>query len=333
MSKKSRRREEARLRAFRQQGVVGEEPLATEPQKVKKEPAATRGLKNFYARNYKKLMLVPYLILFLAIVQIGWQMSTTGDFLNKGISLRGGVTITIPELDMQREELGSLLKQEFPKQDIAVRSIAGVGGKQGIVIEADLLEEQQINALQELLRKRFSLTEDRYSIEIIGSALGESFFRQTFFAVLVAFLFMAIVVFLHFPIPAPCFAVIFAAVADIIITIAIVNLLGVKISTAGIAGFLMLIGYSVDTDILLTTRVLRRREGTVLDGVFSAMRTGFIMTGTTLCATAAALFFSQSEVLSQIMLIIFIGLCVDLITTWLQNAGFLCWYLERTHEA
>src|SRR3990167_918056 len=117
----------------------------------------------------------------------------------------------------------------------------------------------------------------------------------------------------------PSIAVILAAFSDIVVTIAIVNLLGIKISTAGIAAFLMLIGYSVDTDILLSTRVLKRKSGTVLDGVYSAVKPGLTMTFTTIVAVTVGLIFSKSEVLSQIMLIILIGLIVDLVNTWIQN--------------
>ena len=45
----------------------------------------------------------------------------------------------------------------------------------------------------------------------------------------------------------------------------------------------MLIGYSVDSDILLTTRVLKR-QGKLNDELNGAFRTGIIMTSTTIAA-------------------------------------------------
>ncbi|GAF71428.1 unnamed protein product, partial [marine sediment metagenome] len=116
---------------------------------------------------------------------------------------------------------------------------------------------------------------------------------------------------------------------DIVVTLAIVNVIGMRISTAGIAAFLMLIGYSVDTDILLSTRVLKRKGGTVLDGILSAMKTGLTMSITTLIAMSVALIFAQSLILKQIMIILLIGLLVDLPNTWIQNAGILRLHLEK----
>ena len=143
---------------------------------------------------------------------------------------------------------------------------------------------------------------------------------------------MGIVVFLYFRTPIPSLAVILAAFSDIVVTVAVVNIMGMKISTAGIAAFLMLIGYSVDTDILLTTRVLKRKEGTEMDRVIGAFKTGIMMTLTALIAVTAALIFTDSEIIRQIMVILFIGLLADIINTWIQNVGILRLYLERKHK-
>lgn len=144
-------------------------------------------------------------------------------------------------------------------------------------------------------------------------------------AILIAF--AMIYIFIKWSIPS--FAVILAALSDIVVTLAIVNLLNIKLSDAGVAAFLMLIGYSVDTDILLSTRVLKNKAGTVLERIFSAAKTGLTMTTTTLAALTVALLFTQSQVIKQIMLILLIGLFVDLINTWIQNAGILRLYLEK----
>jgi len=116
-------------------------------------------------------------------------------------------------------------------------------------------------------------------------------------------------------------------------TLAIFNITGQKLSTAGVAAFLMLIGYSVDTDILLSARVLKRAEGTVKERTMGAMKTGMIMMASAIAVALTAFILSQSAVIRQIMLIILIGLCVDIINTWIQNAGILRWYMEKKrHE-
>jgi preprotein translocase subunit SecF len=104
--------------------------------------------------------------------------------------------------------------------------------------------------------------------------------------------------------------------------------LGGKLGTGGVAAFLMLIGYSVDTDILLSTRVLKHGHGTIFQRCIDAMKTGMTMSITTIAAVTVGLIFSQSEVLKQIFTILLIGLIIDIIMTWLQNTAILRWYLE-----
>ena len=196
------------------------------------------------------------------------------------------------------------------------------------------IKQDELNSLLEEIEKitNIELKEENYTIEIVGSSLGASFFKEIFIALILAFIFMSIVVFLYFRNFIPSIAVILAAFSDIIVTLAIVNFLGIKLSTAGIAAFLMLIGYSVDTNILLNTRVLKRKEGTVMERVLGAMKTGLTRTITTLAAVLVALFFTQSEIIKQIMIILLIGLLVDLINTWIQNVGILRLYLERKQK-
>jgi preprotein translocase subunit SecF len=140
---------------------------------------------------------------------------------------------------------------------------------------------------------------------------------------------MAIVVFIYFKSFAPSIAVVLAALSDIIITMSITNLMGMKLSTAGIAAFLMLIGYSVDTDILLTTKVVKAKDGDMFSNILGAMKTGMTMTITTLVAVTVALIVAESPQLIQIMTIILIGLSVDLINTWIQNVAIIRFYLEK----
>ena len=292
------------------------------------------GLKNFYDKQYKKLLIIPFALLFLAIILIFFKYATTGDIINRDVGLKGGVTITIPtENEVGILTLENSLKSDFPRNDMGVRALSRFGRQVGIIIEADITESEVPLFLEKIRQKtNLRLLERDYTIEVVGSTLGMSFFREIIVALLIAFLFMSITVFLCFRTFVPSIAVILAAFSDIVVTLAIVNLLDFKLSSAGIAAFLMLIGYSVDTDILLSTRVLKRKEGTVMDRILGAIKTGFMMTLTTIVASTVALIFTQSEVIKQITIILLIGLLVDLINTWIQNVGLLRLYLERNER-
>jgi len=150
-------------------------------------------------------------------------------------------------------------------------------------------------------------------------------------AILIAFVFMAIVVFIIFRNLVPSVAVIISAFADILMTLVLANILGLKMSLGGIIAFLMLIGYSVDTDIMLTNRILKRTEGSLNERTFGAFKTGLTMTLTSLFAFAIALILvnSFSNVLAQIFTILVIGLGFDILNTWITNVSIIKWYMER----
>jgi len=305
-------------------------------EEVKKERFS--GIKRFYEKEYKKLLIIPFTILFLAIILLVFKAITTGDFINRDVSLKGGVTITVPTKgNIDILQLERIILSKFPNNDVATKSLSQFGAQVGVIVEVDIEEVEGSVDLEEIDRLILELgnalnrklSEQDYSVEIVGSSLGASFFKDLSIALLIAFIFMALVVFLYFRTFVPSLAVVLAALSDILVTLAIVNLLNIKLSAAGIAALLMLIGYSVDTDILLSMRVLKRREGTVMDRIYGAMKTGMTMTITTLIAVTVALFITQSEIIKQIMTILVIGLLIDLINTWIQNVGILRLYLAR----
>jgi len=288
--------------------------------------------QGLYYTHYKKLFFLPLLILIIAIAILSYNYSTTGDIVDKDVSLKGGTTATI-YTTQAFPDLEEKLLEKFPSGDFTVRSLEEFGAETpiGVVIEVSTIDAESLKpALEEITG--LSLTGDNYSVEFIGGSLGESFYRQMSIALLLAYVFMGIVVFVTFRVWVPSLAVIFAAFADMVCTIAVVDLIGIKLSTAGIAALLLLVGYSVDTDILLTTRLLRRQQGSIFDGIVDSMKTGLTMTVAAIAALGVGYLFSTSLVLQEMFLIIIIGLLFDVIMTYGMNAGLLVWYLKKRQQ-
>ena len=289
-------------------------------------------IKHIYETRYKTLLALSFFILLLALTQISYQYITTGDFLHKGVSLKGGLTLTVPvNTFSDSAALQSTLLHAYPDHDISVRELRGAGGQQsGLVVDADFIDKEAMDAFIAAVALQTGVAKDTISVETFGSRLSQNFFQELFMGLLVTFFFMGIVIFLYFRDFVPSIAVMLSSASDIIISLAIVNVLGIKLSSAGIAAFLMLIGYSIDTDTLLTIRVIKQKtDGTLNERIYGAFKTGGLMTLTAIAAVAVVLIFTNSDVLFQIMLILFIGLIVDLMTTWITNVGILRWYLLK----
>lgn len=283
-----------------------------------------------YDKTYKAAILVPLLVLLVCIIYLGYFIEQNGDIIKKDVSLTGGTTISVFDPGIDNDDLVNSLIGDYP--DLRVRSISdfSTNEKQGIILEtkADVTDIKP--SLEEYLG--YELVQENSSIEFSGSLLSEGFYKQLRIAIGIAFLFMAIVVFLIFRTFIPSLAVVLSAFSDIVMTLAVVNFFGMELSIAGIIAFLMLIGYSVDTDILLTTRVLKNKDkGSINRRLMGALNTGATMTITSIAAVSIALImiWGLSDVLRQIFLIILIGLGFDLFNTWFANAGILKWYAER----
>ncbi len=286
-------------------------------------------LENLFMNHYKKIIIIPILLLVLSLVVFGIQ-AQKGSIITKDISLQGGTSVTITsEQSFNINDLQESLEDAFPNSDILVRELADVttGKKIGILIEATNIKNEELQPfLEKYLETKF--TSENYSVEEIGASLSVSFFKELQLAMIFSFLFMSIVVFITFRKIVPSLTIILTALTDILVTLAVVSIMHLRISTAGIAAFLLLIGYSIDTDILLTTKVLKRTGPSLFARVYSSMKTGLTMTITAIAAVTVGL-FSNSVVLQQIFTIILIGLIVDVISTYLGNAPALIWYCKK----
>ncbi len=286
----------------------------------------------FHDKYYKQLLLIPLILLIFSSLYMGYFYSQNHDFINKDISLTGGTSVTINDA-INLLDLKNAISDKL--ENVNIREISDLINQQqiAVIIETKSNESQTREVLEEYLG--YELNKENSSFEFTGATLSENFYRQLLFALIIAFALMSLVVFIQFRTFIPSVAVIFSAFADIFFSLVLINLLGIKISGAGIVAFLMLIGYSVDTDILLTNKVLKREGKSLNRKIYESFKTGITMTLTSLFAVVVSLFIagSFSSVLYQIFLIMAIGLMFDILNTWLTNVSIIKWYvLRKKHQ-
>jgi len=187
--------------------------------------------------------------------------------------------------------------------------------------------------LQTLLTQKLGLGED---VEFQKKEISQTLGQESQFAAAQIFIFgmilIVVIIFFSFRQFVPSAAIILAMVFDILAGLSGMALLNIPLSLTTIPALLMLVGYSVDTDIMLTTRLLKDKTGNARDRALSSMKTGLTMTGTTLAALSAMViisYFNQIEVIYYIATILLFGLVGDVISTWLMNAPILIWFVER----
>ncbi|WP_319539231.1 protein translocase subunit SecF [uncultured Methanospirillum sp.] len=266
-----------------------------------------------------KLCTIPMIVLALSLVIVGMTFIHTGLPIKPGMEFTGGIGVTIVT-----EETPDQLKVTFADYPL-VNIEEGIN--QGKYLKFDTMSDEKVLSLNKLIESKFNGAK----IDQIGSSFGKTLQDQAAFALIISFIGMSIVVFLIFRTFVPSAAVVISAFADMTMSAAVMNLLGIQLSLGTTAALLMLIGYSVDSDILLTSRVLKR-QGKFDEKVHGAFITGIIMTSTAFCAVFAMWVVSWIggieiiHVMSQVLLI---GLIFDVMNTWLTNVGILKWYASK----
>jgi preprotein translocase subunit SecF len=288
-------------------------------------------LKDIYINKYKILILITVAMLIFFGVVLTMHKVQTGEFISKDVSLEGGLLVTIhSDKDINIDATEKALAEKLGVS-VSIKRLQGIGTAgigYSFTIEP-IPPQTALDAISEVTG--IQLAEGNYTVEEVSSGLGATFWQNTMKAIAVAFVLMGIVVFIYFRKPVPSLAIILSAVMDIAGTLTVMSLANIELSIGGVAALLMLVGYSVDTDILLSTRVLKRSEGTVAERVLSSLKTGLTMQFTAIAAMLVLWIASPAETLKQIALILIIGLFMDMPSTWIQNVGILRWYVERKH--
>ena len=271
-------------------------------------------------RYWKIYAFIPVIVLVGALFVIFNNIFTNGYLIERDVELSGGKMITAELIgDISNEDVAAL-RNELPYASIHVTR--GVTNSVLIEIPFDMDEDEAVEKISE-----YGVTDT--SVKTVGPALGEIFWEQAQLAIILAFVFMSLLVLFLFRTLVPCGIVLFSVITDITITVAVMSMLGMQLSLAVLAALLMIIGYSVDTNILLTSEMIKRREKSVYERYRSAIKTGLMMSFTTMAALLALYLVSGSFVLEQIAIVLLIGLIVDMPTTWLTNGGFLRWWLAK----
>jgi len=272
---------------------------------------------NITGRDKKILVGVPLALLLCSILLIIFNGVALGT------DLEGGTHITVRNINTDTFSLQELLQKEFGSVDIHVKKATGL--ESGLLfVEAPT----SVSSSKMELYFRENYPDAQLSFSVFDSTVGSEFQSTAIKAIIFAFIGMAIIVFLVFRTPIPSMAVVLSAASDIVITMALMSLLNVTLTLGTIAALLMVIGYSVDSDILLTTRLLKRR-GDINNKVQSAMKTGVTMTLTTLSAVIVLFIVSQNPTLDSIAIVLIFALTIDLLNTWMLNTGILLWFLGR----
>ncbi len=235
------------------------------------------------------------------------------------------------QLEKDKKQLYSLADEMFELANMSNKSsqystLSDL--KSAVFVAYNKVYSDYSNAISTKLKEYVSFSE--ISIQTVSPSLSSHFFETAFnVAIFSAILSMALV-FIFFRTLVPSIAVIIGALSDIIIALGAMAIFKIPLSMASFAALLMLAGFSLDTDILLTTRLLKRK-GDPRDKAYEVFKTGTTMTlsgilsFTTLYIVSL---YTHISIYNHIAFVALAGLFGDLFATWGINAVILLKHLE-----
>jgi preprotein translocase subunit SecF len=267
---------------------------------------------------------VPLAVLALALGVIAfWTVAVApaGVPVDPGIDFTGGTELQI-ETDATRDEIRTAF-------DEPVTSVQAIQAQQDTyVVTFQSSDDAAIRNSVLAYNNTSANTMRIQSISSTSATFGADAQRTALYGIVAAFVGMSVLAFLLFRTFVPSIAIVISAFSDIMIPLAVMNVTGIQLSLGTVAALLMLIGYSVDSDILLNNHILRQSGG-FYESTYRAMRTGVTMTLTSIAAMVAmalvATFF-DIDLLAAIGTVLALGLTVDLMNTYMLNLSLLRWY-------
>jgi len=266
----------------------------------------------------RQLAVIPLAALAIALFIIGGAYILTGTPVALGFEFTGGTTIQFTAEDASTGDVEELLAE------YETESIRSVGFGDDVEVQTQMDDTSE---MEDVIEEEYGDGAIQ-SVETRSAQFGGDTQQEALLGVTIAFVGMGILVALMFRTLVPSVAVLASAFSDIMIPLALMNVFGIELTLGAVAALLMIIGYSVDSDILLNNHILKR-HGSFYESAYRAMRTGVSMTLTSIAAMATMAVVARYlgiPLLDDIALILVFGLAADLMNTYLLNMSLLRWY-------
>jgi preprotein translocase subunit SecF len=252
------------------------------------------GLFKWYYNNRKKLLVIP-IVLFVVGIFLAQN-------LKLGVDLQGGAFITGKNLDVEK------IKKDFPESKITILS-------NQIVVEIPYFEIPSEDYIKNYFKEAhvFFITQD----------LANQIKNITISLLIVSSILIAIVLLFAFKDIKPLIVILISIIFDITMILAGCSILNIPLSLDVIVMILIQVGYSIDTDVVMSNYVIK--EG-LKYGLKKAASIGLTMSATSLIAMiiiAGLGYIIGNIIVFRLGCVLTIGILADLIVTWLLNPNLL----------
>jgi SecD/SecF fusion protein len=188
-----------------------------------------------------------------AILVVG-ALSLAANQLNFGIDFESGTRLNFaPEQSASVEEVRTAIEEEgLGEAEIQETEDAQFG--EGFQIQSEELQPGGVEKVEELLEEEFGIQSGSFENTSVGPTFGEQVARSAVLAIIFSLLLIS--AYMAFRFEAKYAVPVLIAVAhDILITAGVYSLAGEEVSSATVAAFLTILGYSLYDTVIVFDRI------------------------------------------------------------------------------
>ncbi len=263
----------------------------------------------FYLKNYRKITVIPLAILIFSLSVLGLHYYFTGTIVKEDISLTGGWQVIVPS-----NVSYSLISKFSPVQ---IKNLFS-GKVQGYEFE---LPYNYTNTSIYRLLDSLGVSKNSATINYVSPSLAYASLINAIYLVVIAFILVFIISFIYFRNIIQASANVVSIISDVINVLAMFSIFGISLSTASIAGILMLMGYSADRNAILSTNIWKRKEGSMQYRLYHTFKTSTTMDLAAIFVLIVLLFLSNNSIIRAIATTLLIGIIFDDLVVWILNGS------------
>jgi len=188
------------------------------------------------------------------VILVVGALSLAGSQLNFGIDFESGTRINFaPEQSVSVEDVRSAIEEEgLGEAEIQETSDEQFGD--GFQIQSEELQPGGVANVEELLAEEFGIQPGSFENTSVGPTFGEQVARSAVLAIIFSLLLIS--AYMAFRFEAKYAVPVLIAVAhDILITAGVYSLVGEEVSSATVAAFLTILGYSLYDTVIVFDRI------------------------------------------------------------------------------
>ena len=226
-----------------------------------------------FVRNRFKYMCLPALIIVVGIICMVVNGANGKGALNVSMDFVGGTTTTVAfnedySLTELEENVVPVVSEITGDSDVSVQKVVN---SNDVIIRTRTLDLDERAELESVLEEKFEIGEEDITAESVSATVGKEMRNDAILAVIIAVVLMLLYIFIRFKDLRFAFSAIIALLHDVVIAFMAYAILRISIGGSFIAVMLTILGYSINSTIVIFDRIRENMRHYASYGDYSAL--------------------------------------------------------------